>query len=51
MLLFIAFLILVACLVVKNNSCGKFCLLKSLEPILCVVPSLLFAAYFNLFTC
>ena len=51
MLFLIAFLIFVAYLAVKNNSCGKSCSLKFLVPILKVMSSLFFPADFNPFTC
>ena len=45
------FLILVVCLVVRNNSCGNYSTSKfSLFP-LDIVPVLVFAADFNLFNC
>ena len=50
-LLLIAFLNLVFCLVVNNNSCGSSSLLKFLMPNLNVAPSLDLTAFFNLFNC
>ena len=50
-LLLRAFLNLVFCLVVNNNSCGVSFLLNFLMPHLNVVPSLDLTAFFNLFNC
>ena len=50
-LLLRAFLNLVFCLVVNNNSCGCSSLLKFLIPNLHVAPSLDLTAFFNLFNC
>ena len=50
-LLLIAFLNLVFCLVVNNNSFGSSSLLKFLMPNLNVAPSLDLTAFFNLFNC
>ena len=50
-LLLKAFLNLVFCLVVNNNSCGSLSLLKFLMPNLNVAPSLDLTAFFNLFHC
>ena len=46
-LLLIAFLSLVCCLVVNNNSCGSSSLLKFLIPNLNVAPSLDLTAFLN----
>ena len=46
-LLFIAFLKLVLCLVVNNNSCGSSSLLKFFIPICKVVLSLFLTAFFK----
>ena len=48
-LLLIAFLSLVFCLVVNNNSCRSSSLSKFLMPNLNVAPSLDLTAFFNLF--
>ena len=48
-LLLRAFLNLVFCLVVNNNSCGRSSLLKFLIPNLNVAPSLDLTAFLNLF--
>ena len=50
-LLFIAFLNLVLCLVVNNNSCGSSSLLKIFILIRKVVLSLFVTAFFNLLSC
>ena len=50
-LLLRAFLNLVFCLVVNNNSCGRSFLLKFLIPNINVAPSLDLTAFFNLFNC
>ena len=49
--MFIAFLSLVFCLVVNNNSWGRFSLLKFFILIRKVVPSLFLAAFLNLLSC
>ena len=46
-----AFLILVVCLVVKNNSCGNSSPSKFFLFNLNIVPVLFFAADLNLFNC
>ena len=46
-----AFLSLVFCLVVNNNSCGSSSLLKFLMSNLNVAPSLDLTDFFNLFNC
>ena len=51
MLLFIAFINLVNCFYVKNNSWGNSWLLKFLAPDFRVVPSLFFTAVFKLLNC
>ena len=50
-LLLRAFLNLVFCLVVNNNSCGRSSLLKFLIPNLNVAPSLDLTVFLNLFNC
>ena len=50
-LLLIAFLNLVFCLVLNNNSCRSSSLLKFLIPNINVAPSLDLTAVFNLFNC
>ena len=50
-LLLTAFLNLVFCLAVNNNSCGRSSLLKFLIPNLNVAPSLDLTAFLNLFNC
>ena len=50
-LLLIAFLNLVFCLVLNNNSCGSSSLLKVLMPNLNIAPSLDLTDFFNLFNC
>ena len=51
MLLAKAFLILVVCLVVRNNSCGNSSPSKFFLFILNIVPILFFAPDFNWFNC
>ena len=51
MLLLTAFLNLVFCLVVSNNSWGKSLLLKFFAPNVKVVPSLFLTASFSLLNC
>ena len=46
-----AFLILVVCLAVRNNSCGNSSSGKFFLPIVNSVPVLFFAADFSLFNC
>ena len=48
-LLVMVFLILVVCLVVRNNSCGNYSTSKFSLFTLNIVPVLVFAADFNLF--